>query len=63
MLEEELDAVIGAKRYEQNATRKDQRNGSYRRDLVTTVGRIEELAVPRSRNGYQTQVFNRYQRR
>lgn len=63
VLEEELAAVIGAKRYEQNATRKDQRNGSYVRDLVTTVGKIEALTVPRSRAGYQTQVFNRYQRR
>lgn len=63
ILEEELTAVIGAGRYERSAERNDQRNGSYQRDLVTTVGKIDELSVPRSRAGYQTQVFNRYQRR
>lgn len=63
VLEAELTAVIGAGRYEQCSERRDQRNGSYQRDLVTSLGKIEGLAVPRSRKGYQTQVFNRYQRR
>src|SRR4029079_6417429 len=63
ILEEELTAFIGAGRYEQKAGRRDQRNGSYARDLVTSVGKIEGLEVPRSRQGYQTQVFARYHRR
>ncbi len=63
LLEEELTAFIGAGRYEQSSERRDQRNGYYQRDLVTSVGKIEDLAVPRSRRGYQTQVFERYHRR
>jgi len=63
ILEEELTAFIGAGRYEQKSERRDHRNGSYTRDLVTSVGKIEGLAVPRSRGGYQTQVFERYHRR
>lgn len=63
ILEEELTAFIGAGRYEQKAERRDQRNGSYARDLVTSVGKIEALEVPRSRGGYQTQVFARDHRR
>lgn len=63
LLEEELTAFIGAGRYEQSSERRDQRNGYYQRDLVTGVGKIEDLAVPRSRRGYQTQVFERYHRR
>ncbi|MGH7928512.1 MAG: IS256 family transposase, partial [Candidatus Binatia bacterium] len=63
VLEEELTAIIGAGRYEQSKERRDQRNGSYERDLLTSVGEIEDLAVPRSRQGHRTQLFDRYQRR
>jgi putative transposase len=63
ILAEELTAFIGAGRYEQKAGRREQRNGSYARDLVTSVGKIEGLEVPRRRQGYQTQVFARYHRR
>ena len=63
ILEEELTAIIGAGRYEQTSERRDQRNGRYERDLLTSVGEIEELAVPRSRKGHRTQLFERYQRR
>jgi transposase-like protein len=63
VLEEELAQVIGAGRFERNAGRRDHRNGSYTRNLGTTVGLIEDLTVPRSRKEYQTQVFVRYQRR
>jgi putative transposase len=63
VLEEEVTAVVGVGRYEQGNGRRDYRNGSYRRDLLTGVGPIEELVVPRTRQGYQTQVFARYQRR
>jgi len=63
ILEEELTAIIGAGRYEQTKERRDQRNGSYERDLLTSMGEIEELTVPRSRKGHRTQLFERYQRR
>jgi putative transposase len=39
------------------------RNGFYSRDLVTTSGRIEDVQVPRDREGqFHTQVFERYRR-
>jgi transposase-like protein len=63
ILEEEVTAFIGAAPYEQTLTRRDYRNGSYTRDLDTSVGRVEDLVVPRTRGGFQTQVFERYQRR
>lgn len=63
VLAEELTALIGAARYEQTGERRDHRNGSYERDLLTSVGLLEDLAVPRSRQGHQTQLFERYQRR
>ncbi len=43
--------------------RRDQRNGHYRRNLETTVGQLPDLPVPRTRHGYQTQLFERYHRR
>jgi putative transposase len=63
VLEEEVTAIIGAERYERSERRRDQRNGHYQRALETTVGKIEDLVVPRTRQGYQTQVFERYHRR
>src|SRR5512140_798084 len=63
VLEEEVTVLIGAGPYERTLTRQDQRNGQYPRNLDTSVGRIEQLPVPRTRKGYQTQVFERYQRR
>jgi putative transposase len=63
VLDAEVEALIGASRYERSPLRRDRRNGHYTRDLDTSVGRIEDLAVPRTRQGHQTQVFERYQRR
>jgi len=63
VLEEEVTAIIGAERYERVPSRRDQRNGHYPRDLQTSIGQIEDLSVPRTRNGHQTQMFSRYQRR
>jgi hypothetical protein len=63
ILEEEVTAFIGAPRYGRAATRRDQRNGYYARDLLTTAGKCEDLSVPRTRGGFRTQVFERYQRR
>jgi transposase-like protein len=63
VMEEEVTAVIGAGRYERKVGRRDRRNGTYLCDLATSVGVIEDLAVPRTRKGHQTQVFARYHRR
>jgi transposase-like protein len=63
VLEEEVTAFIGAKPYERSEQRRDQRNGHYTRNLETTVGAITDLPVPRTRAGYQTQLFERYHRR
>ena len=63
VLEEEVDAYIQASRYERSPQRRDQRNGTYTRNLGTTMGTIEELSVPRTRKGFRTQVFRSYQRR
>src|SRR5437660_7237795 len=62
-MREELDAIIGAAWEESNPKRKCYRNGSYTRDLVTSTGRLEELKVPRDREGqFHTQAFERYSR-
>ncbi len=63
LLEEEVTAVVGAPRYGRTPKRRDQRNGYYARDLVTTAGQCEALLVPRTRGGFRTQLFERYERR
>ena len=63
ILEAEVTALIGALPNERSVLRTDQRNGHYSRDLDTTVGLIEDLAVPRTRGGFQTQLFELYARR
>lgn len=63
VLDEEVTTLIGAAPYERSSRRRDQRNGSYTRNLDTSAGRIEDLEVPRTRGGFHTQVFDRYQRR
>src|SRR5436190_14891727 len=63
VMREELDALIGVGWGESSPKRKGYRNGFYTRDLGTTSGRIEELQVPRDREGqFHTQVFERYRR-
>ena len=48
---------------ESSPKRRGYRNGSYTRDLITSSGRIEDLQVPRDREGrFHTQVFERYRR-
>ena len=63
VMREELDALIGVGWGESSPKRKGYRNGYYSRDLVTSSGRIEELQVPRDREGqFNTHVFERYRR-
>ena len=62
-MREELDAVIGAAWGECTPKRKGYRNGYYKRDLITSSGRIEDMNVPRDRAGqFHTQAFERYSR-
>ena len=63
ILDEEVEAFIGAGPYQRTTQRRDHRNGTYQRDLGTGIGVIEDLAVPRTRKGFRTQLFERYQRR
>jgi len=63
VMREELERCLGAGWGECTPDRKGDRNGSYTRDLVTKAGRMEDLSVPRDREGqFQTQVFERYGR-
>ena len=56
---EELTVLLGAAPDEQSAGRRDHRNGSYQRNLITSVGELEALDMPRSCRGYRTQLFER----
>ena len=63
VMREELDAFIGAAWGECSPKRKGKRLGTYTRDLATATGRLEDLKVPRDREGqFHTQAFERYQR-
>jgi len=63
IMREELELCIGASWGESTPLRRGYRNGSYTRDLVTSTGRIEDLKVPRDREGeFHSQVFERYSR-
>ncbi len=63
VMREELDALIGVGWGECSPKRRGYRNGYYHRDLVTPSGRLEDLTVPRDREGqFHTQVFDRYSR-
>lgn len=63
IMQEELQVLLGASWGEITPDRKGYRNGFYTRDLGTTEGVIEDLKVPRDREGqFQTQVFKRFAR-
>jgi putative transposase len=61
IMREELTQFLGAEWGECCAERKGYRNGSYTRDLATSSGQIENLEVPRDREGaFHTQLFDHY---
>jgi len=63
IMREELTQFLQAEWGEITPTRKGYRNGSYTRDLLTSTGQVEDLSVPRDREGrFQTQAFERYSR-
>jgi putative transposase len=58
----DLEAYLGADRYERSQSRQGHRNGYRRRQLLTSVG-VVDLSVPRSRDsGYEPEVLERYKR-
>lgn len=63
VIEEEMTEHIGARHREKTTTRTGERNGTYQRGLITPVGKIEQLRVPRDREGtFTTEVFEEYHR-
>lgn len=63
-MDSELSTHIGCSRYERSERRQGHRNGSYARSLLTSYGWIDDLAVPRIREGcFETKVFEKYRRR
>ena len=50
-MEEELIQYMQTQPYQRTDTRVDYRNGHYQRNLDTTLGPIEAIAVPRTRTG------------
>jgi transposase-like protein len=62
LLEAEMEAHLGAGRYERTDARRGYRNGYKPRTLQTRVGTLE-LLVPQDRDGsFSTELFGRYQR-
>jgi len=63
-LETDMVKYAGAGWHERTGKRKAYRNGYYTRDLLTEIGLIKDILVPRCReSGYRTRVFDRYERR
>ena len=63
VMRKELEQFLRAAWGENTTGRKGYRNGTYTRDLATSSGPIEDLPVPRDRDGdFHTQVFDRYSR-
>lgn len=59
----EQDRHLRLERYEHAADRLDYRNGCYSRDLVTQLGRLARVQIPRTRHGFRSPLLPRYQRR
>lgn len=62
-LKEELVMHINREQYGRTTDRSSYRNGYYPRSLVTQFGTIDDIKVPRLREGaFKTKVFRRYKR-
>jgi putative transposase len=63
-LEEEMVELLAASRYRRVENRRGHRNGFYDRDLVTQIGIVRGMRVPRARGlSPERVVLGRYQRR
>lgn len=64
LLDQAATEQAGAGLYERTGSRKKYRNGTYKRNLATRFGSIEELLVPRLRQGSLSHsLFAPYQQR
>ena len=64
MMEIEVQDLVGAGRWKRDAKRMTYRNGFYTRDLLTSLGWITRLEVPRVRGGgLHRRLLPRYRRR
>src|SRR6266581_3858903 len=62
-IETEFSTFIGADRYKRTDQRKDQRNWHRTRDLVTEVGTLVDIPIPRARKGnFIPSFFGKWQR-
>ena len=63
-MQEEILEQLWVDRYRRDKLRRGYRNGYRYRSLLTEFGLLEEIKVPRDREGrYRTEIFERYQRR
>ena len=61
---DEFEQLIRCKSHERSEERRDYRNGYYTRGLLTTMGHIAELRIPRARIlTFRSSFFRWYQRR
>lgn len=64
VMREEVSTYVGCGRYQRSECRSGYRNGVYARSLLSSYGWLEDLTVPRVREGgFQPSVFARYRRR
>jgi putative transposase len=61
-LEGELLEQLQASPYQRTEVRRGYRNGYYERDLYSQYGVIKALRIPRSREGFDSQIIPHYQR-
>ena len=62
LMEKERDDYIKVDNYSRDDERQSSRNGYYKREYTTRIGRLE-LKVPRTRDGeFSPSLFERYQR-
>jgi putative transposase len=61
-LEGELLEQLQASPYQRTEVRRGYRDGHYERDLYSQYGLIKALRIPRSRNGFNSQIIPHYQR-
>jgi len=61
---EEVIAQLQVARYQRSDLRRGYRNGHRKRSLLTELGLLDNIKVPRDREGiYQPRILKRYQRR
>lgn len=62
--EEEFHRYVGALPYERTASRRDYRNGSVTREVMTRFGLVEGVRIPRGRKGgFLSTLLSRFRRK